>query len=72
MGKAKRPRPIRLTNRTAVGLRKNAQRVRGVWLIAMGLTTMSFTVLAVYLGFYWLPAVPLTLVAGGLVIALMM
>ncbi len=72
MGKVKRPRPIRLTNRTAVGLRKSAQRVRSAWLIAMCVMTMLFTVLAVYLGFSWLPAVPLTLMAGGVVIALMM
>ena len=72
MGKVKRSRPIRLTNRTAVGLRKSAQRVRSAWLIAMCVMTMLFTVLAVYLGFSWLPAVPLTLMAGGVVIALMM
>ena len=72
MGKAKRPRPIRLTNRTAIGLRKNAQRVRSAWLVAMCVVTMIFTVLSVYLGFSWLPAVPLTLIAGGLVITLMM
>jgi len=72
MANKKRPRPIRLTNRTAIGLRKSAQRVRSIWLIAMGVVTMIFTVLAVYLGFYWLPAVPLTLLAGGGVITVMM
>ncbi|MBR5225873.1 MAG: hypothetical protein IKV90_09460 [Clostridia bacterium] len=72
MGKVKRPRPIRLTNRTAVGLRKSAQRVRSAWLVAMCVMTMLFTVLAVYLGFSWLPAVPLTLIFGGIIIVLMM
>lgn len=72
MGNKKRPRPIRLTNRTAIGLRKSAQRVRSAWLVGMGVVTMIFTVLAVYLGFSWLPAVPLTLMLGGLVIVLML
>lgn len=72
MGNKKRPRPIRLTNRTAIGLRKSAQRLRSAWLVGMGIVTMIFTVLAVYLGFSWLPAVPLTLMLGGLVIVLMM
>lgn len=72
MGNAKKTRPIRLTNRTAIGLRKNAQRVKSAWLVAMCVVTMLFTVLAVYLGFSWLPAVPLTLLLGGVVIALML
>ena len=72
MGNTKKQRPIRLTNKTAIGLRKAAQRVRSAWLIAMGLATMLFTVAAVTLGFSWLPAVPLTLLLGGVVIVLMM
>lgn len=72
MGNKKRPKPIRLTNRTAIGLRKSAQRVRSVWLVLMGVVTMIVTVLSVYLGFSWLPAVPLTLIAGGAVISVMM
>lgn len=71
MANEKRPKPIRLTNRTAIGLRKSAQRVRSVWLVAMGIVTMICTVLAVYLGFSWLPAVPLTLMAGGVLITVM-
>ena len=72
MANAKRPKPIRLTNRTAIGLRKSAQRVRSIWLVAMGIVTMICTVLAVYLGFSWLPAVPLTLMGGGVLITVMM
>ena len=72
MANTKKPKPIRLTNRTAIGLRKSAQRVRSIWLIAMGIVTMACTVLAVYLGFSWLPAVPLTLMGGGLMVTLMM
>ncbi len=72
MGNAKKTRPIRLTNRTAIGLRKTAQRVKSAWLAAMCVVTMLFTVLAVTLGFSWLPAVPLTLLLGGVVIVLML
>lgn len=64
--------PIHLSNRTAIGLRKTAQRVRGAWLVAMGIFAMIATVVAVYLGFSWLPAVPLTLLAAGGIIVLMM
>lgn len=72
MGKIKNARPIRLTNRTAIGLRKAAQRVKSAWLVAMCVVTMLVTVLAVTLGFSWLPAVPLTLLLGGVVIVLML
>ena len=72
MAKAKKPMPIHLSNRTAIALRKTAQRVRGAWLIAMGVFAMLATVTAVYLGFLWLPAVPLTLLAAGAIIALML
>jgi len=72
MANAKKPMPIRLSNRTAIGLRKTAQRVRGAWLIAMGIFAMIATVAAVYLGFSWLPAVPLTLLGAGVIVLLMM
>lgn len=71
MANTKRTAPIRLSNRTAVGLRKTAQRVRGAWLVAMGVTTMLSVVLAVYLGLSWLPAVPLTLMAAGVLLWVM-
>lgn len=71
MANAKKTAPIRLSNKTAIGLRKTAQRVRGAWLIAMGVLMMLFAVLAVYLGLIWLPAVPLTLLAAGVVFAVM-
>ena len=72
MANAKKPAPIRLSNRTAIGLRKTARRVRGAWLIAMGVFAMLATVAAVYMGFSWLPAVPLTLLGAGVIVALMM
>jgi len=72
MGNVNRPKPIRLSNRTAIGLRKTAQHVRSAWLIAMCVFTMLSVVLAVYLGLSWLPAIPLTPMAAGCVIALMM
>lgn len=72
MANAKKTMPIRLSNRTAIGLRKTAQRVRGAWLIAMCVFVMLATVLAVYLGFSWLPAVPLTLLGAGVIVALML
>ena len=72
MANGKKPTPIRLSNRTAIGLRKAAQRVRGAWLIAMFIFAVLATVLAVYLGFFWLPAVPLTLLFAGAIITLMM
>lgn len=71
MANAKKTAPIRLSNKTAIGLRKTAQRVRGAWLIAMGILMMLFAVLAVYLGLMWLPAVPLTLLAAGVIFAVM-
>ena len=72
MAKAKKSAPIHLSNKTASALRKTAQRVRGAWLIAMGVFAMLAVVLAVYLGFSWLPAVPLTLLAAGVVVMVMM
>ncbi len=72
MAKAKRTAPIHLSNKTASALRKTAQRVRGAWMIAMGVFTMLAVVLAVYLGFSWLPAVPLTLLAAAAMVMLMM
>lgn len=71
MANAKKMAPIRLSNRTAIGLRKTAQRVRGAWLVAMGILMMLFAMLAVYLGLMWLPAVPLTLLAAGVIVAVM-
>ncbi len=71
MAKAKKPTPIRLSNRTAISLRKSAQRVRGAWMIAIYIFALLCVVLAAYLGLSWLPAVPLTLLAAAAGITLM-
>ena len=49
---------IRLTNKTAVALRKSALRVRRAY-IAFGVcATLSMAAAAVWFGAHWLPAVP--------------
>lgn len=63
---------IRLTNRTAIALRRSAQRVRAVHLATVGLITAALAALAVYWGLRWLPAVPLTLGAAALLDALLL
>jgi len=55
--------PIRLTNKTAIALRKNAQRVRTAHYAAATLLSMAMAGAAVYLGIKWLPAVPIMVVA---------
>ena len=51
--------PIRLTNKTAIALRKNAQRVRTAHYAAATLLSVAMAGAAVYLGIKWLPAVPI-------------
>lgn len=63
---------IRLTNRTAIALRRSAQRLRAVYLAAAVVLTLALAALAVYWGLRWLPAVPLTLGAAALLDALIM
>ena len=63
---------IRLTNRTAIALRRSAQRLRAVYLAAAVVLTLALAALAVYWGLCWLPAVPLTLGAAALLDALIM
>ena len=54
--------PIRLTNKTAIALRKNAQRVRTAHYAAATLLSIMMAGAAVYLGIKWLPAVPIMVV----------
>ena len=63
---------IRLTNRTAIALRRNAQRVRAAHIAAVVGMTVALAVLAVYWGLRWLPAVPLTLGAAALLDVLLL
>ena len=54
--------PIRLTNKTAIALRKNAQKMRMAYYAAAVLLSMAMAAAAVYLGILWLPAVPLMVI----------
>ena len=49
---------IRLTNKTAIALRRSAANVRHVWLVTAAVLTLLLACLAVYLGMRWLHAVP--------------
>jgi len=55
--------PIRLTNKTAIALRKNAQRVRTAHYAAVAILSIAMATAAVYFGIKWLPAVPIMVVA---------
>ena len=52
---------IRLTNRTAIALRRQAKRTRNAYFVMGAVGTLLLLALAVYLGMMWLPAVPLLL-----------
>ena len=55
-------KPIRLTNKTAIALRKSAQKVRTMHNAAAVLLSVAMAAAAVYFGIKWLPAVPLMVV----------
>ena len=57
---------IRLTNRTAIALRRQAKRTRNAYFVMGAVGTLLLLALAVYLGMMWLPAVPLLLAGVGL------
>ncbi|MGN0997479.1 MAG: hypothetical protein ACI4PG_11280 [Candidatus Ventricola sp.] len=63
---------IRLTNRTAIALRRSAQRMRAVHIAVVAVITAALAAAAVYWGLRWLPAVPLTLGAAALMDALLL
>ena len=54
---------IRLTNKTAIALRKSAQRLRTMYFAAAVILSVLLSALGIFLGFLWLPAVPL-MIAG--------
>lgn len=52
-------KPIRLTNKTAIALRRSAQQTRTAHNAAAVLLSIAMAVAAVQLGVRWLPAVPI-------------
>lgn len=58
---------IRLTNKTAIALRRSAQKLRTMYFAAAAIVSVLLCALGVFLGFMWLPAVPISIA----VIALM-
>lgn len=59
--------PIRLTNKTAIALRKNAQTMRTAHYVSASVLSIGMAVAAVYFGVKWLPTVPLMVVACVLI-----
>lgn len=53
---------IRLTNKTAIALRRNAQRVRVMYFAAAVILSVLLCALGVFLGLMWLPAVLIMIV----------
>ena len=58
---------IRLTNKTAIALRKNAKKVRTAYFAAEIIVSVLLCAAGVILGFLWLPAVPLMIVLIALI-----
>ena len=54
--------PIRLTNKTAIALRKSAQKMRTAHYAMVMLLSIVMAGAAVYLGIKWLPAVPIMVI----------
>ena len=50
---------IRLTNKTAIALRKSAQKTRTAYFAAAVMLSITLGAAGIVLGFLWLPAVPL-------------
>lgn len=63
---------IRLTNKTAIALRRNAQRVRTAHYAAVAVLSLAAAVVSVVWGLKWLPAVPLTLGFAAMLDALIL
>ena len=57
---------IRLTNKTAIALRKNAKKIRTAYLAAAVILSVLLGAAGVVLGFFWLPAVPIMIAAVAL------
>ena len=58
---------IRLTNKTAIALRKNAKKVRTVYFAAEIIISVALGAAGIVLGFLWLPAVPLMIALIALI-----
>lgn len=58
---------IRLTNKTAIALRKNAKKVRKAYFAAEIIVSVLLCAAGVILGFLWLPAVPLMIALAALI-----
>ena len=59
--------PIRLTNKTAMALRRSAKKVRTAYFAATVIVSILLGAAGVVLGFMWLPAVPLMIAAIALI-----
>lgn len=57
---------IRLTNKTAIALRKNAKKIRTAYFAAAVILSTLMGAAGVVLGFFWLPAVPIMIAAIAL------
>ena len=55
--------PIRLTNKTAIALRKSAKKLRTAHYAAATLLSIVMAAAAVYFGIKWLPAVPIIVIS---------
>ena len=64
--------PIRLTNKTAMAIRRNAGKVRTAYFVAAVILSVVLGAAGVVLGFLWLPAVPLMIAAIVLMDAALM
>lgn len=58
---------IRLTNKTAIALRRSAQHVRTACFAAAILLSLALCAAGVLLGFAWLPAVPVAIAVTALI-----
>ena len=58
---------IRLTNKTAIALRKNAKKIRSAYFAAAVIVSILLGAAGIVLGFLWLPAVPLMIVLIALI-----
>ena len=58
---------IRLTNKTAIALRKSAKKIRTAYFAAAVIVSVLLGAAGVILGFLWLPAVPLMIAAAALI-----
>ena len=64
--------PIRLTNKTAMAIRRNAKKVRTAYFVAAVIVSVLLGAAGIVLGFVWLPAVPLMIAAIALIDAALM